>query len=147
VPGDPAPLGAPGMHISTGGAHKQYCNEDRRDADRANWCTHCLAREVFHGRRGELRQRYRKGPENQRGALGLIVNVLVLWNTVSMQAALDQLRAEGHDVRPDDVARLSPLGYKHINFLGRYSFNLAESVANGKRHPLRAPGDLRHLIA
>jgi TnpA family transposase len=107
---------------------------------------HSLAREVFHGRRGELRQRYREGQEDQLGALGLIVNVLVLWNTVYMQAALDQLCAEGYDVNPDDVARLSPLGYKHVNFLGQYSFNLADAVANGKLRPLRDPNDLSHLI-
>lgn len=40
---------------------------------------HDLAREVFHGRRGELRQRYREGQEDQLGALGLVVNVLILW--------------------------------------------------------------------
>jgi len=107
---------------------------------------HSLAREVFHGRHGELRQRYREGQEDQLSALGLVVNVLVLWNTVYMQVVLNQLRAEGHDVHPDDVARLSPLRYKHINFLGRYSFNLGESVANGKLRPLRSPRDLRHLI-
>lgn len=107
---------------------------------------HSLAREVFHGHRGELRQRYREGQEDQLGALGLVVNVLVLWNTVYMQAALDQLRAEGYQVNPDDIARLSPLGYKHFNFLGRYSFNLAESVASGKLRPLRNPNDLNHLI-
>jgi TnpA family transposase len=107
---------------------------------------HSVAREVFHGRRGELRQRYREGQEDQLGALGLIVNVLVLWNTVYMQAALDQLCAEGYDVNPDDVARLSPLGYKHVNFLGQYSFNLADAVANGKLRPLRDPNDLSHLI-
>jgi TnpA family transposase len=43
---------------------------------------HDLAREVFHGHRGELRQRYREGQEDQLGALGLVVNILVLWNTV-----------------------------------------------------------------
>lgn len=42
-------------------------------------------------------QRYREGQEDQLGALGLVVNVLVLWNTVYMQAALDQLRKQsGH---------------------------------------------------
>jgi TnpA family transposase len=56
---------------------------------------HSLAREVFHGRRGELRQRYREGQEDQLDALGLVINVLVLWNTVYMQAALDQLHTEG----------------------------------------------------
>jgi hypothetical protein len=63
-----------------------------------------------------------------------------------MQAALDQLRTESYEVNPDDIARLSPLGYKHFNFLGRYSFNLAESVANGKLRPLRDPNDLSRLI-
>ena len=39
------------------------------------------ARVTFHGQRGEVRQRYREGQEDQLGALGLVVNVLVLWNT------------------------------------------------------------------
>jgi TnpA family transposase len=37
-----------------------------------------LARAVFHGKRGELRQRYREGQEDQLGALGLVVNIIVL---------------------------------------------------------------------
>jgi len=60
---------------------------------------HSLARAVFHGKRGELRQRYREGQEDQLGALGLVVNVIVLWNTIYMQAALGQLRAEDYPVR------------------------------------------------
>ena len=35
-------------------------------------------------------------------------------------AALDQLRAESSDVREEDVARLSLLGFDHINMLGRF---------------------------
>jgi len=42
---------------------------------------HRLSRVVFHGQRGELRQRYREGQEEQLGALGMVVNVIVLWNT------------------------------------------------------------------
>lgn len=49
-----------------------------------------------------------------------------------MDAALDQLRAEGFDVRDEDVARLSPLGHEHINMLGRYAFTLPEPVARGE---------------
>ena len=100
---------------------------------------HQLARAVFHGKRGELRQRYREGQEDQLGALGLVVNVIVLWNTIYMDAALDQLRAEGFDVRPEDVARLSPLGFEHINMLGRYAFTLPDAVARGELRPLRNP--------
>jgi TnpA family transposase len=32
---------------------------------------HSLARDVFHGKRGELRQRSREGQEDQAGAPGL----------------------------------------------------------------------------
>ena len=101
---------------------------------------------VFHAKRGELRQRYREGQEDQLGALGLVVNTIVLWNTIYMDAALAQLRAEGLPVRDEDVARLSPLGFAHINMPGRYAFVLPEAVARGELRPLRDPsyigGDL-----
>jgi hypothetical protein len=42
-------------------------------------------------------------------------------------------------VRDEDVARLSPLGYDHINMLGRYAFILPEQVARGELRPLRDP--------
>jgi TnpA family transposase len=102
---------------------------------------HKLARVVFHGKRGELRQHYREGQEDQLGALGLVVNIIVLWNTIYIDAALEQLRREGYPVEPEDVARLSPLCFEHINLLGRYAFALPESVARGELRPLRQPGD------
>jgi TnpA family transposase len=102
---------------------------------------HSLARAVFHGRRGELRQHYREGQEDQLDALGLVLNVIVLWNTIYMDAALTQLRLEGHEVREADVARLSPLSHEHINLLGRYSFVVPESVIRGELRPLRTPAD------
>ena len=43
-----------------------------------------------------------------------------------MDAALNQLTSEGYEVRPEDVAPLSPLGLKHINMLGRYAFTLPD---------------------
>jgi len=102
---------------------------------------HSLARAVFHGRRGELRQHYREGQEDQLDALGLVLNVIVLWNTLYMDAALSQLRLEGHEVREADVARLSPLSHEHINLLGRYSFVVPDSVIRGELRPLRTPAD------
>ena len=100
---------------------------------------HSLARSVFHGKRGELRQRYREGQEDQLGALGLVVNIIVLWNTIYMDAALAQLRREGFSVMDEDVARLSPFGHSHINLLGRYSFAVPEAVSRGELRPLRGP--------
>ena len=102
---------------------------------------HSLGRAVFHGKRGELRQRYREGQEDQLGALGLVVNMIVLWNTIYIEAALEQLRKEGFKVRDEDVARLSPLIHDHINMLGRYSFAMPDIVARGGLRPLRDPAD------
>ncbi len=57
--------------------------------------------------------------------------------TIYMDAALDQLLAEGFYVRAEDVARLSPLGLDHINMLGRYAFILPDTIARGELRPLR----------
>lgn len=98
---------------------------------------HALARKIFHGKAGQLYQRYQDGMEDQIGALGLVLNALVLFNTRYMDAAVTRLRADGFDVRDEDVARLSPFVRHHINMLGRYSFQLPE-LPGGLR-PLRDP--------
>jgi TnpA family transposase len=100
---------------------------------------HSLARALFHGKRGELRQHYREGQEDQLGALGLVVNLIALWNTLYMEEVLTQLRREGYPIRDEDVARLSPLLFEHINLLGRYLFVLPEAVSKGALRPLRDP--------
>jgi len=108
---------------------------------------HKLARAVFHGKRGELRQRYREGQEDQLGALGLVVNIIILWNTLYINAALDQLSGEGYSIQPEDVARLSPLVFEHINLLGRYAFSVPDSVVRGQLRPLRNPTDALEDVA
>lgn len=64
---------------------------------------HSVARVAFHGKRGELRQQNREGQEDQLGALGLVLNIIVLWNTIYIEAVLDQLRQQGHPVNTEDV--------------------------------------------
>ena len=88
-----------------------------------------------------MRQHYREGQEDQLGALGLVLNMIVLWNTIYMEAALNQLRTDGYLVKDEDVAWLSPLLHEHINMLGRYSFSVPEAVAKGELRPLRDPSD------
>ncbi len=48
---------------------------------------HAVARAICHGQKGEIRKRYTDGQEDQLGALGLVTNAVVLWNTIYMQAA------------------------------------------------------------
>ena len=100
---------------------------------------HSVARAVFFGKRGELRRRYKEGQEDQLGALGLVVNAIVLWNTRYMDAVLSQLQADGDAIADADVRRLSPLVHKHLNFLGRYHFSLPGDVRGGVLRELRDP--------
>lgn len=86
-----------------------------------------------------MQQRYHEGQEDQFGALGLATNIIVLRNSIYMDAVLNQLRSEGFLVRDEDAARLSPLRNEHINVLGRYAFSLSEMVVRGELRPLRNP--------
>lgn len=76
--------------------------------------------------------------EDQLSALGLVVNCIVLWNTVYMDRALAQLRRHGYPVGDDDVARLSPFMRRHIGIDGHYSFHLPD-LAGATHRPLRDP--------
>jgi hypothetical protein len=62
----------------------------------------------------------------------------VLWTTRYIDAAVAQLKAEGHEIREEDIARLSPLKHRNLNLLGRYSFT-ASTPAAGTLRPLRDP--------
>lgn len=80
----------------------------------------------------------RRSKHHQLGALGLVLNAIVLWTTRYIDAAVAQLKAEGHEIRDEDIARLSPLKHRNLNLLGRYSFT-ASTPAAGALRPLRDP--------
>jgi hypothetical protein len=100
---------------------------------------HRLGRRIHHGERGEIRSPLQQGQEEQLGSLGLALNAVVHWNPIYMQEAIRHVRQEGMDVHNDDIAHLSPLIWRHLNFLGRYDFSLPDTVMNGGLRPLRNP--------
>lgn len=78
---------------------------------------HNVAREIFHGGRGQVRKRYREGQEDQLSSLGLVLNAVSLWNTLYLDRAASHLREEGREVRDEDLARISPLIHAHVRVL------------------------------
>ncbi|RLV57826.1 Tn3 family transposase [Parashewanella curva] len=104
---------------------------------------HAVARVICYGQRGEIRKRYREGQEDQLGALGLVTNAVVLWNTIYMQSAIEHLE-DASEIKSEDKARLSPLGHAHINVLGHYSFTLEEQVSKGNLRPLNQLNEDSH---
>nr|WP_258539662.1 Tn3 family transposase [Streptomyces ipomoeae] len=125
---------AKSLHILCLADEPGYRRQIKAQANLQEGC-HVLARKIFHGRSGRLYQRYQDGMEDQIGALGLVLNAVVLFNTRYMDAAVAPLRADGFDIRDEDVARLPPLVRHHIHMLGRYSFRLP-NLPGGLR-PLR----------
>jgi TnpA family transposase len=97
---------------------------------------HSIARAICYGQRGEIRKRYKEGQENQLGALGLVINALILWNTIYMGKSLEFLESGSIEIKDDDLKRISPLIYKHVNMLGHYSFEIEEKFMKGKLRPL-----------
>ena len=116
---------------------RQNADEPSTNSTRARTAINWHGR-YFTANRAELRQRYWEGQEDELGALGLVVNIIVLWNTIYIEAALEQLRQDSQ-VHEEDVARLSPLIHDHINLLGRYSFAIPEAVIRGELRPLHNP--------
>lgn len=62
-------------------------------------------------------------------------------DSVPCKCGPTRLKQHGYPVLDEDLARLSPLIYGHINMLGRYSFALPDEVARGEMRSLRNPDD------
>jgi hypothetical protein len=107
---------------------------------------HRLAGALRFGRKGKLYEHYHEGQEDELNTLGLVLNMIVLWTTRYMDAALNHLRHTGFDVRDEDVERLSPLVSEHINFVGKYHFSLPEEVQRGELRPFHDPDDPANII-
>jgi TnpA family transposase len=99
---------------------------------------HGLREFLLFANKGTLRKKQEEELRNQAGCLNLVTNAVVTWNTVYMAAVLEQLRAEGRTVNDEDIARLSPALYEHINPYGKYAFEVSEDLRGAKLRPLRS---------
>lgn len=92
---------------------------------------------MCYGNRGQLKHSYKEGQEEQLGALGLLLNIVVYWNTYYLDRALDDFLHVQTDIDHADLARITPLAYDHIRILGRYSFALNPQVQQGQPRQLK----------
>jgi TnpA family transposase len=83
-----------------------------------------LARKLFYGGQGEMRDRTYEDQLNAASSLNLLLAAIVVWNTVHIQACLRRLRADGRPIEDDALKHLSPLLRSHIGVYGQYSFDL-----------------------
>jgi TnpA family transposase len=99
---------------------------------------HALRDFLFVADKGVIRRKQEEAQTNQAMCLNLVTNAVVVWNTVHMQAVLDQLRTEGYPVQEDDLAHLSPARFEHMNPYGKYFFPIDEAAKRQGLRSLRA---------
>ena len=102
---------------------------------------HSLRRYLFVANEAHIRKRHYETQLNQAGCLNLMTNAVVVWNTVYMWEAIEQLRREGREISDDDIRHLSPARYEHINVFGKYFFPVEEEMKRKGLRPLRNAQD------
>jgi TnpA family transposase len=98
---------------------------------------HALARQLFFGRLGELRDRAFEDQMHRASCLHLIMAAIAAWNTVYLTEAIATLRKQGEDIPEATVAHIAPLGWEHIRLIGDYHFASQSGRSLENLRPLR----------
>jgi hypothetical protein len=84
---------------------------------------HQLERAIHYGPIRADRGRRRDELVLISGALTLLTNIVIAYNTWTLNEVLDRRRAAGHSVPSDSVLQhIAPIAFSHINFRGIYRF-------------------------
>ncbi|HDR7713710.1 Tn3 family transposase [Bacillus cereus] len=95
-----------------------------------------LARAIFFGKQGELRERTIQHQLQRASALNIIINAISIWNTLHLTKAVEyQKRSDSFN--EELLHHMSPLGWEHINLLGEYHFNSENKVSLDSLRPLK----------
>lgn len=94
-----------------------------------------LARAIFFGKRGELRERDLQAQLQRASALNILINAISVWNTTYLHEAVKYLTTKDN-INEDLLKHVTPLRWEHINFLGEYRFNTKSDMDNDSLRPL-----------
>lgn len=81
---------------------------------------HALKNALRIGRQGEIRDRTTEGQHYRIAGLNLLTAIIVYWNTLHLDHAVEARRREGLDTPDHLLAHISPLGWAHILLTGEY---------------------------
>lgn len=95
-----------------------------------------LARAIFFGKQGELRERTIQHQLQRASALNIIINAISIWNTLHLTTAVEYKKRTG-SFNEDLLHHMSPLGWEHINLLGECHFNSEKVVSLNSLRPLK----------
>jgi TnpA family transposase len=98
---------------------------------------HALARAVFLHQLGELRSRIAETMAYRASGLNLVINAIILWNTVYLSRAVDYVRGQGIVIPDELLSQVAPLPWAHIALTGDYLWNEIDRPLERFR-PIRA---------
>lgn len=119
---------------------RRYANAVMPVSTKARPATRCVERCSFTVR-GKIRDRTFENQSFRASGLSLITAAIVHWNTVYLDRAVRQLRAQGADVADDLLAHVAPLGWEHIGLTGDYVWTDPNPVA-----PFRPLREVRSMF-
>ncbi|MEM7798703.1 MAG: Tn3 family transposase [Chloroflexota bacterium] len=91
------------------------------------------------GRGSEMYDRDFDAQLNRASSTMLLVAMLSTWNTVYLDKTVSAFQANGMEIPEEYLGHISPLGWQHINMLGRYQFDLTHAYPLQALRPLRQP--------
>ena len=96
-----------------------------------------LARAVCFNRLGEIRDRTYELQRHRASGLNLVVAAIILWNTVYLERAFNNMRWQGQEIDEGLLKHVAPIHWNHINLTGDYSWRQNRRVEKGGFRPLR----------
>ena len=85
---------------------------------------HTLQRAIHFGEMPHARGRHKDEMLTISGALSLLTNLVIAWNTLKIQEAVTRLEARGQALAPEVVRHIGPARHAHLNFRGTFEFGL-----------------------
>ena len=101
---------------------------------------HSLRGHLFFANQAELRSQQDEQLLHQVGALNLVINAIIIWNTVYIDKVVQQLRKDGLEISDEDLQSIWPTRQKHLNVYGAYLYEAERIGQSLDLRPLHQPG-------
>lgn len=99
-----------------------------------------LARALFFGKSGNLREKDLQDQMQRASCLNILINTVVIWNTVYLQKAIEYKKGSG-GLDESLLTHISPLNWNHIQLYGRYYYKAESSLDKNQFRQLRVFSD------
>ncbi len=88
---------------------------------------HSVRDQFFIGFGRQLRKRQLSEQNNQASCTNLIVNSIVVWNTLYLQKGVSYLKEQGAAIKDEQLSHIWPTRTAHLNVYGQYHFRMEQT--------------------